>query len=229
VTGWGKGQRWGRKGDHVLLLGKTVKAGPFRVSLNRSGIGVPTRVPGLRVGAGPRGTYIRVGTLGVCYQQTLSPPHCRGRATGRRLSQQEPRPRRLATDEVLMEDVTGMTTLGLAGAAPSELVSQVNDAARRVSLLPLVVLLWLPLITIPLAILVHARDKARRSMVAFYEVDGAPAARFQALVDRFHSGARRLRSTSSLHRIGRRGQDDLRSRAETDLGHLSGLVAASTR
>lgn len=53
------------------------------------------------------------------------------------------------------------------------------------SLLPLVILLWLPLITIPLAILLHARDKACRTVVAFYEVDGAPAARFEALAGSF--------------------------------------------
>ena len=70
-----------------------------------------------------------------------------------------------------MEDITGATTMELAAASPSELVSQVNEAARNVSLLPLVILLWLPVVTIPPAILLYARDKARRTVVAFYEVD----------------------------------------------------------
>ncbi len=52
-----------------------------------------------------------------------------------------------------MEDITGATTMELAAASPSELVSQVNEAARNVSLLPLVILLWLPVVTIPPAIL----------------------------------------------------------------------------
>ena len=84
-----------------------------------------------------------------------------------------------------MNDVTGAATHELADASASDLVNQVNEAARHVSLMPLVILLWLPLITIPLAIVVHARDKARRTVVAFYEVDGAPAARFQSLADSF--------------------------------------------
>ena len=84
-----------------------------------------------------------------------------------------------------MEDIKGATTMELAAASPSELVSQVNEAAGNVSLLPLVILLWLPVVTIPLAILLYARDKARRTVVAFYEVDGAPAAGFQALADSF--------------------------------------------
>jgi|HubBroStandDraft_1064217.scaffolds.fasta_scaffold03345_4 hypothetical protein len=84
-----------------------------------------------------------------------------------------------------MRDITGATVLGLGQAEPSDLVSQLNEAASRFSLLPIVILLWLPVITIPLAILLSARDKARRTVVAFYEVDGVPAVRFQALVDAF--------------------------------------------
>lgn len=162
---------------------KTVKAGPFRVNLSRSGIGVSTGVPGLRVGTGPRGSYVRVGAHGVYYRQTLSPP---ARSRGVPRHPQPPlRPRSTTADQVLMEDVTGATTLELADASPSEFVSQLNEAAGRVSLLPLVILLWLPVITIPLGIWLYARDKARRTVVAFYEVDGEPAARFQALADSF--------------------------------------------
>lgn len=167
-----------------FYLRKTVKAGPFRVSLSRSGIGVSAGVPGLRIGTGPRGSYIRVGAHGAYYRQTLSRPV--GRSPARQAPPQ-PRPRVLPGDEVLMEDVTGATTVELADASPSELVSQLNEAAGHVSLLPLVILLWLPVVTIPLAVLLRARDKARRTVVAFYEVDGPPAARFQALVDSFEA------------------------------------------
>ena len=168
-----------------FYLRKTVKAGPFRVSLSRSGIGMSTGVPGLRVGTGPPGNYIRVGAHGVYCRQTLSRPAGRSR-TAPRQALPGSHPRSITTvDPVLMEDVTGVTTVELADASPSELVSQLNEAARHVSLLPLVILLWLPLVTIPLAILLRAKDKARRTVVAFYEVEGPPAARFQALVDSF--------------------------------------------
>lgn len=86
---------------------------------------------------------------------------------------------------MLIQDVAGATTVELADASPGELISQLNEAARHSSMLPLVILLCLPVLTIPLAILLHARDKARRTVVAFYEVDGPAAARFQALVDGF--------------------------------------------
>jgi Protein of unknown function (DUF4236) len=169
-----------------FYLRKTVKAGPFRVSLSRSGIGMSTGVPGLRVGTGPRGSYIRVGGHGVYYRQTLTQPGGRNRAKLMpRHSPSQYRQRASVSDEVLMEDVTGATTVEFADASPSELISQLNEAAGHFSLLPLVILLWLPLVTIPLAILLHARDKARRTVFAFYEVEDLPAARFQALVDSF--------------------------------------------
>lgn len=170
-----------------FYLRKTVKAGPFRVSLSRSGLGVSTGVPGLRVGTGPRGSYVRVGAHGVYYRQTLSHPSRPGQATPRRSQQAQPGPPGGSSGGVFMQDITGATTLELAAASPSELVSQVNEAAGHVSLLPLVILLWLPIITIPLAILLYARDKARRTVVTFYEVDGVPAAQFQALADAFTS------------------------------------------
>jgi DNA polymerase-3 subunit epsilon len=91
----------------------------------------------------------------------------------------------VAADEVLLQDVTGATTVELADASPSELIRQLNEAARHFSLLPLIILLWLPVVTIPLAILLRVKDKARRTVVVFYEVEGPSATRFQALVDSF--------------------------------------------
>ncbi|HYZ52190.1 MAG TPA: helix-hairpin-helix domain-containing protein [Streptosporangiaceae bacterium] len=73
----------------------------------------------------------------------------------------------------------------LTQASASDLVTQINAAAANISLLPLIVLLWLPVITIPLAMWLHARDKARRMVVVFYEVSGASAEKFQSLTDAF--------------------------------------------
>ena len=60
-------------------------------------------------------------------------------------------------------------------------------------LLPLVMLMWRSAITIRLAVLPHAPDRARRTVVAFYEVDSVPTARFRALAGSFtavqHYGA----------------------------------------
>lgn len=67
-----------------FYLQKTVTAGPFRASLSRSGIGMSTGVPGLRIGTEPRCGYICVGAHGARYWQTLPHPATRRYTTPRR-------------------------------------------------------------------------------------------------------------------------------------------------
>jgi DNA polymerase-3 subunit epsilon len=40
---------------------KSLRAGPVRVNVSKSGIGVSAGVPGARVGVGPRGPYVAGG------------------------------------------------------------------------------------------------------------------------------------------------------------------------
>lgn len=55
-----------------LNFRKSIKAGPFRINLSKSGIGVSAGVKGLRVGKGPRGSYLHAGRGGVYYRKNLS-------------------------------------------------------------------------------------------------------------------------------------------------------------
>src|SRR5690242_16997950 len=57
-----------------FFLRKSVRVGALRFNLSKSGIGVSTGIPGMRVGMGPRGTYIHMGRGGLYYRQTLSLP-----------------------------------------------------------------------------------------------------------------------------------------------------------
>ena len=50
---------------------KSIKLGPLRVNLSKSGIGLSAGVRGARVSKGPRGTYLNVGTGGVQYRKKL--------------------------------------------------------------------------------------------------------------------------------------------------------------
>jgi DNA uptake protein ComE-like DNA-binding protein len=163
-----------------FYLRKSLKAGPFRVNLSKSGIGVSTGIPGIRLGIGPRGTYVRMGGGGIYYQQTLSARSPRGQVSRR---PSPAGPHYVPTNDVMLDDITGATAVELTQASASDFVAQINTAAANVSFLPLIVLLWLPVITIPLAIWLHGWDKARRMVIAFYEVSGASAERFQSLTD----------------------------------------------
>ena len=56
-----------------LYVRKSVKVGPFRFNLSKSGVGVSAGVTGFRIGTGPRGNYIHMGRGGLYYRTTLSP------------------------------------------------------------------------------------------------------------------------------------------------------------
>lgn len=51
---------------------KSVRVGPFRFNLSKSGIGVSAGIRGLRIGAGPRGNYVHMGRGGLYYRKSLS-------------------------------------------------------------------------------------------------------------------------------------------------------------
>jgi hypothetical protein len=55
----------------ALYLRKSIKIGPLRLNLSKSGVGVSTGVKGLRVGTGPRGKYIQVGRYGIHYRAKI--------------------------------------------------------------------------------------------------------------------------------------------------------------
>lgn len=179
-----------------FYLRKSLRAGPFRFNLSKSGLGVSAGIPGFRIGTGPRGNYVHVGTHGVYYRASL------GSRAGRE-PQAPPsavptawRPVN-AAPEVILEDVTGATATELLPSSADDLVTQLNQAAGRFAWWPwtlgalLVAALAAPptvgvvllIFGLPAVIWVGLRDRARRSVVAFYEVDGPQAVWFQGAVD----------------------------------------------
>ena len=56
-----------------FYLRQSIRVGPFRFNLSKSGVGVSAGVKGFRVGTGPRGHYVHAGTGGLVYRKTLSP------------------------------------------------------------------------------------------------------------------------------------------------------------
>ena len=180
-----------------FYLRKSIKAGPFRYNLSKSGVGVSVGVPGFRVGTGPRGNYIRAGKGGVYYRATIGgsrrqPAHPAARPSY--VPPQEP-----IGGSVPMEDITGVSASELVPTGADDLVSQLNDAGRRmplawVALLGVVVLsiavqgvgaIALLILGVPLVVWLHQRDSARRSVVAFYDVEDEHARWFTELVETF--------------------------------------------
>lgn len=55
-----------------LYLKKSFRAGPVRLNLSKSGLGLSAGVKGARVGCGPRGSYVHAGRNGLYYRKHLS-------------------------------------------------------------------------------------------------------------------------------------------------------------
>jgi len=54
-----------------FYIRKSIKAGPFRFNLSKSGIGVSTGLRVFRTGTGPRGHYIHAGRGGLYYRSSI--------------------------------------------------------------------------------------------------------------------------------------------------------------
>ncbi len=53
---------------------KSYKAGPIRINISKSGIGYSIGTKGFRIGNGPRGRYVRIGSHGIYYYQKINDP-----------------------------------------------------------------------------------------------------------------------------------------------------------
>jgi hypothetical protein len=187
---------------------KSLRAGPFRFNLSKSGIGVSAGVPGFRVGTGPRGNYVHLGRGGVYYRASL------GGSSRKRGSSAGAGPAQLpATDwmpppgsEVPMEDVTGASALELSPSGRGDIVEQLNEAAKRPhfgrwALAAAIVLFFikapvgtiLALLSIPFVVWLFMRDRAARAVVAFYDVNDDAAHWFQGVVTAFEDASKMSR------------------------------------
>ncbi|MDQ1206425.1 hypothetical protein QE377_002784 [Microbacterium sp. SORGH_AS 862] len=181
----------------------SVKAGPFRFNMSRSGVGVSVGVPGFRVGTGPRGNYIRTGQHGVFYGSTPRSSSVHVTPTY---------PLAPPSNDVVMEDVTGATVSEIIPSGRDDVVEQLNAAgsAFRWGLLTLIVALILGaatlpwglivwLVAAPLCIWLFLRDAAKRKVVLFYDLNDLSAAWYNSIVDRWSwfTGSQRLWRTVS--------------------------------
>lgn len=218
-----------------FYLRKSIKAGPFRFNLSKSGVGVSAGVKGFRVGTGPRGNYVHVGRNGVYYRSSLSSRSSSGNA-------HSGEPSHLDTG-LPMESLAGAETVALAASSSSDLLRQIEEAQRRLLIWPwalgAVLLLanlasgvagWFGTVVLILGAIgvgwLWLRDTARKSVVVFFEVDDAPAARFSALVDA-HTAASKSKKIWHMNSAARLSDLQTRKR-NAGAGHLVNREEVST-
>jgi hypothetical protein len=200
---------------------KSLKAGPFRFNLSNSGVGVSVGVPGFRVGTGPRGNYVSMGSAGLSYRATS------GSAAGVPLQPGRPTAYTPIRDSIVMEDVTGADVHDLHPTGNGDIVDQLNAAAARWPLgwgftiivfiagaasLPGGLIIWL--LAIPAAIWLFLRDKARKSVVLFYDVADADERWFESVVE----AATVVASSQRIWRVVQTGQIRTTHQHKTNAG-----------
>jgi len=179
-----------------VYLRSSLKAGPFRFNLSQLGIGVSAGVPGFRIGTGPRGNYVRVGTRGVSYRATLaSRPAASRNALAAPAGPSSWHPGSPATlpGSVAVQEVPTAAIEELQASNPGEFIGQLQAAARRHSMWPwaaaLAILVSAPLLMVPMLILgplvywLYQRDRAAQRIVAFYDFENQPGEHFARLID----------------------------------------------
>jgi hypothetical protein len=223
-----------------FYIRKSVKAGPFRFNLSKSGLGVSAGVPGFRVGTGPRGNYVHMGRHGVYYRASLGgsrsqqSPQQPGQLPAQPRSPHAPQYR---PSDVIMEDVTGATAMSLMPTGSGDLIEQLNAAGTRfrwgwpaaiaafllgLVLMPYGLMVWL--LFAPLCWWLFLRDKASGTVVVFYDVNDAPAAWFDSLVTSWEW----LTGSQKLWRVVQSGavQTTYQFKVNSGAGHVDNIAAA---
>ena len=182
-----------------FYIRKSVRVGPLRFNLSKSGIGVSTGIPGLRVGTGPRGTYVHMGRGGLYYRQTLATPGQLNQHQQPNQSHYDLPSERPFTHGPMTEVGSGCVT-EMVDTNSAALLAEIERKRKRIIWWPFMLICALILggvlifgqvtlwITVPCCLLllfatifVHQYDQLKKSVVLMYELDEACLDAYQNL------------------------------------------------
>lgn len=109
-----------------FYIRKSIKLGPVRLNLSRSGLGASVGVKGARIGTGPRGRYVHMGRHGLYYRKSLGKPN----------SSQPVQPKQIFKQDEL-EEIDSAHVSELVDESSKELLEELNRVQSRVELLPI--------------------------------------------------------------------------------------------
>jgi hypothetical protein len=189
---------------------KSVNVGPLRFNFSKSGIGVSTGIPGLRIGAGPRGHYVQAGRGAFYYRATLptqAPPRHGsplgptpggGTSPSGRRSPDQPSPADPTLDPA--QEIESGSVLAMSDETSEGLLRELNDRRARWRIIPSVLVLGVLLLVAArtsvgdlafagLVVLVAVAafaawqaDALRKTSVIMYDMDQDAIAEYELLV-----------------------------------------------
>ena len=176
----------------AFYLRKSVRFGPLRLNLSKSGLGVSAGVKGLRIGAGPRGNYIHASRGGIYYRKTLPSQKTRQRREPQRLQPEpvlQPETGEEVSELVDYQELESDSVVRMVDGDASELLDELNERQHRKRMWPFVgtasvaTLLWglgitnAPLLLVGLVGTVLATpivalwDRRRKTTVLLYDLE----------------------------------------------------------
>ena len=162
-----------------FYLHKSVAVGPFRFNLSGSGVGMSVGVRGLRVGAGPRGNYVRIGRGGVYYKHTFHAP-----AAPQPVPLSPPIP---DVTHAPLQEIASTSAAQIVDSSSEQLLAELREKRALTPLLPFAIIgavilllfavtlpawaFWLIAVATILAVVAaRRRDVLRKTTVILYDV-----------------------------------------------------------
>lgn len=116
----------------AFYIRKSLRFGPLRFNLSKSGVGVSAGIKGFRVGASPRGNYVHMGRGGLYYRASLPSPRD-SKNVG-----QSPQPNPTAptrTDgDVVMQRIDSASSAQIIDSSSYALVQELRQKQKKVRL-----------------------------------------------------------------------------------------------
>lgn len=183
-----------------FYLRKSIKVGPFRFNLSKSGVGVSAGIKGLRVGSGPRGNYVHMSLLGVQYRTTV--PKTIPSTDSAQSSSETKAPPVLPTSatHAPLEEIESADVTEIVDSSSAELLQEIREKRGRLSASPFAAVATAAILLLGLAagwpvwallsilaagvvatVLLYRRDLLRKTVVVFYDFDPAMEAAYGSL------------------------------------------------
>lgn len=182
---------------------KSIKAGPFRFNLSKSGVGVSVGLGGLRIGSGPRGNYISLNGARFQYKELTTPELKPPKTPEPKTFAEHTLPTPSSTHGEL-EEIDSGSVLNMVDTTASDLLQSMNSTYTKPFVWPAAAAAFIfatflsyVLGTPPPAVwtiatvggvgtlAVYLWDEQRRLIVLFYDLDDSTTQRFESLVNSF--------------------------------------------
>jgi hypothetical protein len=218
-----------------IYLRNSIKVGPLRFNLSRSGIGISGGVKGFRVGTGPRGNYVHMGRHGLYYRAALPVSKKSVSPLPQRVIPAQPGPTQFGDG---LTEIESGNVEEMIHSSSADLLDEIRTKAQMSSYWPKVLVLggigwlvlvmnlpwWLGLALLCLLILlvryVKGRDELRKTVVLMYNLDPDMELAWQDL----HNGFDWLASSQSIWHLEAQGSVTDRKR-NAGASHLVRRVA----